>query len=95
MVYTLVCHAQVKPDCVDKMVAELRKARSIYEQDEGTIHWFVMQDVHDATKFSIVERFEREDSQEVHLSNPYWKEFNPTVEPWLVKPIEILRHEEL
>ncbi|TNY18274.1 hypothetical protein DMC30DRAFT_448982 [Rhodotorula diobovata] len=95
MVYTLVCHAQVKKEHVDDMAAKLREARKVYEQDSETLHWFVMQDVHDATKFTIVERFVKESSQEEHLSNPYWATFNPTVEPWLVKPIEILRHEEL
>ncbi|KAJ8296326.1 hypothetical protein OF846_000715 [Rhodotorula toruloides] len=44
----------------------------------------------------LVERFMHEgSSQQEHLSNPYWKEFNPTVEPWLEKPIEILRFNEL
>ncbi|BGP37504.1 hypothetical protein JCM10449v2_001410 [Rhodotorula kratochvilovae] len=77
------------------MAAKLREARGVYEQDSETLHWFVMQDVHDATKFTIVERFVKESSQEEHLTNPYWATFDPTVEPWLVKPIEILRHEEL
>jgi len=54
------------------MAAKLREAREVYEKDSETIHWFVMQDVKDATKFTIVERFEKESSQEEHLSNPYW-----------------------
>lgn len=67
-----VCHAQVKKEHVDDMAAKLREARKVYEQDSETLHWFVMQDVHDATKFTIVERFVKESSQEEHLSNPYW-----------------------
>ncbi|GAA5852180.1 hypothetical protein JCM8547_006691 [Rhodosporidiobolus lusitaniae] len=95
MVHTLVCHLLAKPEHVEDLKAELIKARSIYEKDEGTLDWHVMQDFHDPLKFSIVERFEKEESQEVHLSNPYWKSFDPTVIPWLQKPIELLRHNEL
>ncbi|POY76184.1 hypothetical protein BMF94_0907 [Rhodotorula taiwanensis] len=96
MVYTLVCHVLVKPEHVEDMRAELRKATSIYSQDKETIGWHVMQHEDDPTKFAIVERFMHKDSsQEEHLSNPYWKEFNPTVEPWLAQPIEIRRYFEL
>lgn len=35
-----------------------------------TLDWHVMQDPKDATKFCIVERYEKESSQEYHLNNP-------------------------
>ena len=34
-------------------------------------------------------------SQKYHLANPYQKTFDPWVMPFLAKPIEVLRHEEL
>ncbi|CAO1615831.1 unnamed protein product [Jaminaea pallidilutea] len=95
MVYTLICHAEVKPGCEQQMVDKLREAAAIYKKDRETIDWLVHQDVHDARKFAIVERFEHESSQRYHLENPYWATFNPAVEPWLAKPIEILRFNEL
>lgn len=53
-------------------------------------HRIVAQDTKNPLLFSIVERFERVESQEVeHIQNPYWKTFNPAVEPWLAKPIDI------
>lgn len=61
----------------------------------STYDRLVHQDVHDPRKFAIVERFEHESSQRYHLENPYWATFNPAVEPWLAKPIEILRFNEL
>ncbi|GAA5985832.1 hypothetical protein JCM11641_005314 [Rhodosporidiobolus odoratus] len=94
MVYTLICHVTTKPEHVQDMKNELKKASEIYSEDKGTVGWHVMQDEKDETKFGIVERFEEESSQEVHLSNPYWKTFNPTVEPWLQKPIELIRFNE-
>ncbi|PWN88466.1 hypothetical protein FA10DRAFT_288005 [Acaromyces ingoldii] len=95
MVYTLICHAQVKPGFEGQMKAKLQEAAAIYKKDRETVDWLVHQDVHDATKFAIVERFENEGSQKYHLENPYWATFNPAVEPWLAKPIEILRFNEL
>ncbi|PWN99127.1 hypothetical protein FA09DRAFT_242596 [Tilletiopsis washingtonensis] len=95
MVYTLVCHAEVKPECVELMRAKLVEAAAVYRKDRETLDWFVMQDEKEPTRFSIVERFEHESSQKYHLENPYWATFNPAVEPWLVKPITIHRHYEL
>jgi quinol monooxygenase YgiN len=63
MVYTLVCHAEVKPGCEEKMVAKLQEASAIYKKDKETIDWLVHQDVKDPKKFVIVERFEQESSQ--------------------------------
>ncbi|GAA6059471.1 hypothetical protein JCM10212_005410 [Sporobolomyces blumeae] len=95
MVYTLVCHAQVKPEHVEDMKNKLVEAAAIYSKDKETIQWLVHQDTKDETKFVIVERFEHESSQKYHLENPYWATFNPAVEPWLVRPIDIGRFNEL
>ncbi|KAJ9660550.1 hypothetical protein H2198_002487 [Neophaeococcomyces mojaviensis] len=97
MVYTLVCHlyANSDPASIDKIKAKLIEASRVYNKDSETIDWFVMQDVNDPRKFTIVERFQQESSQKEHLENPYWKTFDPYVVPLLDKPIEILRHEEL
>nr|XP_019003306.1 uncharacterized protein I203_04344 [Kwoniella mangroviensis CBS 8507]OCF66767.1 hypothetical protein I203_04344 [Kwoniella mangroviensis CBS 8507] len=54
-----------------------------------------MQDPKDATKFCIVERYEKESSQEYHLNNPYWKTFDPYVVPRLAKPMGLTRWEEM
>ncbi|GAA5872899.1 hypothetical protein JCM1840_005883 [Sporobolomyces johnsonii] len=95
MVYTLICHAEVKEAHIQDMVDKLREAAAVYKKTPETIDWLVHQDVNDPKKFAIVERFEKESSQEYHLNEPYWATFNPAVEPWLTKPIEILRFNEL
>ncbi|MCJ1442733.1 MAG: hypothetical protein MMC23_003230 [Stictis urceolatum] len=97
MVYTLICHVYALPDAtsISKVKNKLIEASRVYRHDKETLGWHVMQDVRDERKFTIVERFEKESSQTYHLENPYWKTFNPYVEPLLAKPIEILRHEEL
>ncbi|GAA5833059.1 hypothetical protein JCM11251_006499 [Rhodosporidiobolus azoricus] len=92
--YTLVCHVLCKPAHVDDMKAELKKASEIYSKDKETVGWHVMQHEHNPSYFTIVERFEKESSQEYHLGNPYWKTFNPTVEPWLAQPIQVIRSNE-
>ncbi|GAA6020028.1 hypothetical protein JCM10207_006763 [Rhodosporidiobolus poonsookiae] len=94
MVYTLVCHVTCKEEHIDDMRAFLKKASEIYTQDSETVGWHVMQSESEPHKFCIVERFEQESSQQEHLSNPFWKTFDPTVEPWMTKPIELLRFNE-
>jgi quinol monooxygenase YgiN len=54
-----------------------------------------MQNVFDSREFTIVERYEKESSQQYHLNNPYWKTFDPYMLPLLEKPMDLRRHEEL
>lgn len=42
-----------------------------------------MQSVSDGRDFTIIERYLNEGSQTYHLSNPYWKTFDPAVLPML------------
>ncbi|KAG9244185.1 hypothetical protein BJ878DRAFT_507353 [Calycina marina] len=97
MVYTLTVHlyANDKPESVEMLKAKLIEAAKVYRQDQETISWLVMQDVHDSRAFTIVERFENESSQKYHLDNPYWKSFDPYVIPLLEKSMDLRRHEEL
>ena len=82
MVYTLVCHLEAKDDeSIEKIKRKLIEAARVYRKDKETVDWLVMQDVHNPRKFSIVERFEQERSQNYHLENPYWKTFDPYVKP--------------
>ncbi len=56
---------------------------------------FLLLDVFDPCKFSIVERYEHESSQSYHLNNPYWKTFDPYVKPLLSQPMDLRRVIEL
>ncbi|GLI79079.1 hypothetical protein PoHVEF18_007404 [Penicillium ochrochloron] len=97
MVYTIVVHLRAKPDAesISKLHAKLLEASAIYSKDKETLSWFVMQSVHDKQDFTIVERYERESSQEYHLNNPYWKTFDPYVIPLLEREMDLRRFEEL
>ncbi|RMZ73628.1 Antibiotic biosynthesis monooxygenase [Pyrenophora seminiperda CCB06] len=97
MVYTIVVHLVAKPDqsSIDKLAAKLQEASKVYSQDRETLSWYVMQDTKEPRKFCIVERYEKESSQQYHLSNPYWKTFDPYVIPLLEEPMDLRRFEEL
>ena len=86
---------RAKPECIQQLHAKLNEASRIYSQDRETISWFVMQSVHDPQDFTIVERYERESSQEYHLRNPYWKTFDAFVVPLLERTMDLRRYEEL
>ncbi|KAF2438649.1 hypothetical protein P171DRAFT_423992 [Karstenula rhodostoma CBS 690.94] len=97
MVYTIVVHLYAKEDqeSIEKLKAKLVEASQVYSKDKETLSWFVMQDVADKRKFTIVERYLKESSQKYHLENPYWKTFDPYVIPLLEKPMDLRRLEEL
>ncbi|KAL8995494.1 MAG: hypothetical protein Q9169_004788 [Polycauliona sp. 2 TL-2023] len=97
MVYTITVHlyCNEKPDSIPQLKAKLVEAAGVYRKDQETVDWLVMQDVNDPKAFTIVERFEREESQKYHLENPYWKTFDPAVLPLLDRPMDLRRHEEL
>ena len=62
MVYTIVVHLHAKDDAatIQKLKAKLVEASQVYSQDKETLSWFVMQDVSDPRKFTIVERYLKE-----------------------------------
>jgi len=97
MVYTITVHMTAKsdPECIRKLKNKLIEASRVYSQDKETLSWFVMQSVFDSREFTIVERYEKESSQQYHLNNPYWKTFDPYVLPLLAKPMDLRRSEEL
>ncbi|KAI9873809.1 MAG: hypothetical protein M1830_010588 [Pleopsidium flavum] len=99
MVYSIVAHLYTKPDAtsIDKVKNKLIEAAQIYRKDKETIQWEVMQDVSDPRAFTVVERYEKESvcPDWYHVENPYWKTFNPFVDPLLAKPIDLRRYEDL
>lgn len=97
MVYTITVHLTAKddPESIRKLKAKLIEASQIYSRDKETVSWFVMQNVSDEREFTIVERYEKESSQQYHLGNPYWKTFDPYVLPLLEKPMDLRRALEL
>jgi hypothetical protein len=62
MVYTIVVHLYAKDneEDISKLKAKLAEASAVYSKDKETLSWFVMQDVSDPRKFTIVERYLKE-----------------------------------
>jgi hypothetical protein len=62
MVYTIVVHlyANDSEEDISKLKAKLAEASAVYSKDKETLSWFVMQDVSDPRKFTIVERYLKE-----------------------------------
>lgn len=73
MVYTIIVHLVAKEDKIETLKAKLIEASRIYSQDKETLDWYVSQSTTNKAEFSIVERYLNEDSQQYHLSNPYWQ----------------------
>jgi hypothetical protein len=62
MVYTIVVHLYAKEDqeSIEKLKGKLVEASQVYSRDQETLSWFVMQDIADKRKFTIVERYLKE-----------------------------------
>ncbi|EON61813.1 hypothetical protein W97_01030 [Coniosporium apollinis CBS 100218] len=97
MVYTIVVHFRAKdePGAIEKLTKKLQEASQVYSQDKETISWFIMRDHRDPRAFTIVERYDNEDSQKYHLENPYWKTFDPYVKPLLDGDMDLRRYHEI
>ncbi|KAJ7093903.1 hypothetical protein B0H15DRAFT_831171 [Mycena belliarum] len=97
MVYTIVAHLYAKEgkDVEEQIRGKLVEASAVYLKDAGTISWFVMQDAKDPRAWSIIERYEKESSLEIHIANPYFKTWFEFMKPLLAKEIDIRRSNEL
>ncbi|KAI9852040.1 MAG: hypothetical protein M1838_002009 [Thelocarpon superellum] len=97
MVHTIIVHLYARADAssIASLKAKLVEASRVYVRDKETISWLVMQDHKDPRAFTIVERYEQASSLRYHVENPYYKAFNPAVQPWLEKPMDLRRYEEM
>ncbi|KAI2640305.1 hypothetical protein GGS21DRAFT_411678 [Xylaria nigripes] len=78
-----------------KLHAKLNEAAPIHAKDRGTVACLVMQSLDDPQDFTIVERYEDEESQKYHLENPYWKAFEAFIVPLLEGAPSVQRFNEL
>ncbi|KAI8820858.1 uncharacterized protein EV422DRAFT_530480 [Fimicolochytrium jonesii] len=81
---TIHCTLRARPENTADLSARLAIASQTYMRDAGTLSWTVHQSTSDLTAFMIVEMFADEAAKAVHEANPYFKEHNAIVKPWLV-----------
>lgn len=95
MVFTIVANLQAKQEYIPAIKAKLIDASRVYQEDKGTIDWFVHQSRNDPSSFIIVERFEDEAGVKVHQENPYYKAFGLYMGPILAEPVRVQQFNEL
>ncbi len=85
MIATLV-FVDVKPECVDKF-----KAISIYNHDnsrleQGNIRFDVLQSNDDATKFTLYEVYDSEESAAAHKKTEHYLRWREEVADYMASP---------
>ena len=65
---SFVAKLVAKPDRADEVASLLTQARSMAEQEAGTVVWFALRT--DPTTFWIVDAFATEDARQAHISGP-------------------------
>jgi len=85
MIATLV-HVWVKPENVNEFIkaSVLNHKNSIKEN--GNVHFDVLQDANDSTKFVLYEAYISEDAAASHKETAHYKTWRDTVAGWMAQP---------
>ncbi|KAI8824783.1 uncharacterized protein EV422DRAFT_492354 [Fimicolochytrium jonesii] len=81
---TIHVNLRTTPAHIASLSYRLALASQTYMRDAGTLSWTVHQSASDPTSFMIVEMFADEAAKGVHIANPFFKEQDEIVKPWLV-----------
>lgn len=69
------------------MLVKVKKKNILFCYSKENKIFYCKTDAKDPTKFAIVERYEQESDVQIHIANPYYKEFGSYVKPLLNKPV--------
>ncbi|WRT69203.1 uncharacterized protein IL334_006187 [Kwoniella shivajii] len=80
---------EVKPEKVEDFKSRLLEAAATYRKDPETVDWTVQQDLENANKFVLIEKYEKESSlTDIHRKNPIYQETMDFIVTSIVGSIE-------
>ena len=85
---SFVAKLVAKPDRADEVAELLTQARSMADQEAGTVVWFALRT--DPTTFWIVDAFATEDARQAHITGPIAAALMANADRLLVEPPAIL-----
>jgi quinol monooxygenase YgiN len=85
---SFVAKLVAKPERADEVAGLLTQARSMAEQEAGTVVWFALRT--DATTFWIVDAFATEDARQAHITGPIAAALMSNADRLLAEPPAIL-----
>jgi quinol monooxygenase YgiN len=90
---SFVAKLVAKPDAADEVAGLLNQARSLAEQEAGTVVWFALRT--DQSTFWIVDAFATEDARQAHITGPIADALMANADRLLAEPPTILPAEVL
>jgi autoinducer 2-degrading protein len=94
MIVTLV-HVWVLTEKIDDFIKACHINHNESVKESGNLRFDVLQDASDPTKFTLYEAYESEAASMAHKDTPHYKFWRETVENWMAKPREGVKHKIL
>jgi quinol monooxygenase YgiN len=85
---SFVAKLTAKPDTSDEVASLLSQARTMAEQEAGTVVWFALRT--DPSTFWIVDAFATEDARQAHITGPIAGALMANADRLLAEPPTIL-----
>jgi autoinducer 2-degrading protein len=94
MIVTIV-HVHVKTEFIDAFIHASRTNHENSIKEPGNFRFDILQDANDSSKFILYEAYESEEAVVAHKQTAHYAIWRDTVEPWMAKPREGVRHRML
>lgn len=94
MIATLV-HVEVKAEFMDLFVEATRQNHENSVKEPGNFRFDILQDAHIPGKFILYEVYQSDADAAAHKQTAHYKTWRDTVEPWMAKPREGIKHKLL
>ena len=91
MIVTIV-HVHVKPEHVSAFIEATRENHERSVQELGNLRFDVLQDDGDPNKFVLYEAYATAASAAAHKETAHYQKWRDTVENWMAKPREGVKH---
>ncbi len=91
MIATLV-HVHVKPEFLEVFIEATRINHENSIKESGNLRFDILQDDLDPCKFILYEVYKSAADVSAHKEKPHYFTWRDTVEPWMAKPREGIKH---
>lgn len=85
----------VKPEFIEAFAEATKENARNSRREPGNLRFDVLQCMDDETRFFLYEVYHNEDGMRAHKETDHYKKWRETVEGWMAKPREGVRHTNL
>ena len=90
-----IVHVFVKPAFIRSFIEATQKNHEDSVQEPGNLRFDMLQDANDPNKFVLYEAYVSDEAAARHKETPHYIKWRDTVEAWMAKPREGVKHKFL